>query len=178
MIPASCRVTPDEKLRDAVEKIQSSGLDPIPVAEDGRLVGVLREADIQALAQRDGLATGQRQVRDAMSTDLFSVRAEQEASEALHAVERDPRARELSRVPVVDGAGRLVGMVSLRDLQGHDVDVDEPTTAVSDVESIESLVDFEKDRVGYMSDASFPASDPIPPPSTMGPCPDEEGGRQ
>jgi hypothetical protein len=40
---------------------------------------------------------------------------------------------------------------------------------VEDVESISELVRFEEDPVDFMNDASFPASDPIPPPTSVGP---------
>jgi CBS domain-containing protein len=174
MLPISATVQPDDALRDASDKIRSSNLDPIPVCEDRRLVGTLRESDIVALAERYGLATGMRRVREALRGEVFSLRADEDVSEAVDALQSDPRAKDLSRLPVVDGEGRLVGLVARRDLCQHDAGEAEPETAVSAVESISSLVNFDEDRVDFMSDASFPASDPIPPPSTMGPCPEEQ----
>ena len=174
MIPVSATVRPDDLLRDASEMIRSSNLDPIPVSDGGRLVGMLREQDIIALAARYGLATGMRSVREALTQDAFTLRADQDVSEAVDAVERDATARELARLPVVERNGRLVGMVALRDLCQHDVEETEPVTAVSDVQAISNLVDFDDDRVDFMSDSSFPASDPIPPPLAMGRSPDEQ----
>jgi hypothetical protein len=67
----------------------------------------------------------------------------------------------------------LVGMVSVDALHDHDREADEGTFAVDDVASIDQIIDFEEDPVEYMSDASFPASDPVPPPSTLGPDHDD-----
>jgi hypothetical protein len=49
-------------------------------------------------------------------------------------------------------------------------DAPNPVDAVEAVESIDSLVSFDDDRVDYMSDESFPASDPPPPPTRLAPA--------
>lgn len=46
-----------------------------------------------------------------------------------------------------------------------------------DIDPIENLFDFSEDPVDYMSAGSFPASDPLPPPSSLAPShtsPDEK----
>jgi CIC family chloride channel protein len=40
--------TPDETLQQALEKITSAGVSQLPVVEDGKLIGTLRECDVTA----------------------------------------------------------------------------------------------------------------------------------
>jgi hypothetical protein len=47
--------------------------------------------------------------------------------------------------------------------------VDTEQHAYTDVVPIEDLFDFVEDRLDYMGAESFPASDPLPPPSAITP---------
>ncbi len=164
MIPVVGHVEPDMTMRDAAERMKSLNLSPMPVVENDRVVGLLTEKAVMELAATDGLAAGSHHVRDIMSTEVVCCSAGQEVADALrHLDEGSP-----ARVPVIDDEKRLVGIVSFADLRKRERLESGEETAVSDVESISDLVDFDDDRVDYMSDSSFPASDPIPPPTTLG----------
>lgn len=169
MSPIAESVHPDDPLRDASEKMKALELDPMPVTEGNRLVGVLTAEGVQACAQKAGLGAGAIPARDAMSTSITSVTADESAHDALARLQPDVRDNRRARLPVVDGSDNLVGSVTVDTLRRHVEEPGEGVAAVFAVESISSLVDFDQDRVDFMSDESFPASDPIPPPSSLAP---------
>lgn len=170
MIPIVSSVQVDASLRDAAEKMKALNIDPLPVCDEDRLVGVLTEQALIDRAERDGLGVGSQLVSDVMTTDTVCCFADQDVSAALKEIEGEPS----TRMPVIDQDHHLVGIVSLEDLRKGERIVNGEVSAVSDVESIDDLVHFDDDRVDFMSDASFPASDPSPPPTTLGSSRDED----
>lgn len=164
MLPSVGHLEPDGSLRDAAEQLKALNLDPMPVVEGGRVVGVLSEGELAEYAARQGLAAGSAHVRDVMSRDVTCCRADDD----LHATLARLGNETNRRFPVVDADSKLVGVVSVTDLRARAQTVAGEVDAVSDVNAIESLVQYDEDPVDFMSDASFPASDPIPPPTTTG----------
>jgi CBS domain-containing protein len=175
MLPLAESVHPEDSLRDATARMKALEIDPMPVTENGRLVGVVTGAAIQQRAEQAGLGAGAVPVREVMS-QATGAQTGESVEEALKHVEPVLGGNLSARIPVTDEAGNLVGLVAVDALRRHaGEEVDEGVAAVFAVESISSLADFDEDRVDYMSDESFPASDPIPPPSTLGPN-ETEGG--
>src|SRR5579872_6601481 len=169
MIPVVGSIEADSTLRDAAETIKALNIDPIPVVHDGRVVGVMSEQDLGEVAKRELLATGSQRVRDVMSTEVACCSPDEDVQSAIESLAQQGCSNDSARVPVVDASRHLVGIVSLEDLRKRAEIVEEDVTAVSDVESIASLTHFDDDAVDFMSAESFPASDPLPPPSTVGP---------
>lgn len=171
MTPFAESVHPDDLLRDAFEKMKALDLDPMPVTEGDRLVGIMTSAEVAAKAAESGLSTGKVPVRDVMSGVPTCIRADEDVDRALQAMLAGGESGGFGRLPVVDSSGNLVGTVAREALKrGHeDEQVSEGTAAVFDVESISSIANIEVDPVEYMNDESFPASDPPPPPGAFGP---------
>ena len=171
MTPLVESAHPDDTLRDAAEKMKALDLDPLPVTEGKRIVGCVTHDEVNQAAAQEGLGAGSMPVRDIMTSDVTCLRSDIDVREALDQIGHDPEARTFSRLPVVDEQGELVGSVAVESLRRR-LQQEEPdagVAAVFGVESVSSLADFDSDRVDYMSDESFPASDPLPPPSTLGP---------
>lgn len=168
MIPVVDSVTPETTLREASEKIKALDIDPLPVCEDGRIVGLVTEQAMMARAAQDLLATGSVPVSDVMDREVVCCSLTESVSEALGHLEDALHGQARGRVPVTDSEGKLAGIVSLADLRTHATDRDAGESAVEDVASVDQLVQFSDDRVDYMSDASFPASDPPPMESPEG----------
>jgi CBS domain-containing protein len=176
MTPLVESVGPDDTLRDASEKMNAFDLDPLPVTESGRLVGVLTHAALTQRAAQDGLAAGSTKVRDVMSNHTVCVQQDMDVSGALDQLGNDAETRRFSRIPVIDARGELVGSVTVETLRQRlqaDEAPNEGEAAVFGVESVSSVRDFNEDRVAFMSDESFPASDPMPPPTALGEHDDE-----
>ena len=87
------------------------GLIPV-VGREGQIEGVITDRDITMAALTQGQRLYDLPVENAMARQVLVVRPD----ESVEAVERLMRNGQVRRVPVVDNAGRPVGMVSLNDL--------------------------------------------------------------
>lgn len=128
MTHAVVAVGPTASFREIVETLEKWQVSALPVLEgDGRVVGLVSEADllpkegrrdlVPTMAVRgreldDALKASGTLARDLMSSPAVSVHADAPLAEAARAMAR----RRLKRLPVVDGEGHLVGIVSRIDL--------------------------------------------------------------
>lgn len=80
--------------------------------KDGKLVGVVTDRDACISAFTQGKALHQVPVTLAMSKQIYSAKAE----DSLGAAEHLMRGKKIRRLPVVDAAGKPVGMISMNDL--------------------------------------------------------------
>jgi IMP dehydrogenase len=108
MILNPIKLSPDASLREAVtlmSRFKISGL-PIVDAED-RLVGIITNRDLQFERSLD------RPVRDAMTgTGLITA----PAGTTLEEAERILGEHRIEKLPVVDGNGRLKGLITVKDI--------------------------------------------------------------
>jgi CBS domain-containing protein len=105
-------VAPDTTVREAVEYMCANHIGSVVATRADQPVGILTERDVMTrvvLQRRDPAAT---LVEDAMTKKLICVRATTRLAHA-RAVMTEHHCRHL---PVLDGAGRLVGLVSIGDL--------------------------------------------------------------
>lgn len=127
-------VRPDAPLKEVAETLARTGVAGVPVVgEGGKVEGVVSEKDFLALMGGEGaggfmgivseclkgkgcVAVPARKMaaRDIMSSPAVTVREETALTE-IAAVFTE---RGMNRVPVVDGEGRLVGIVSRADVVG------------------------------------------------------------
>jgi CBS domain-containing protein len=84
----------------------------LPVVENERVVGMITDRDACMAAYIQGRRLDQIEVRVAMSRNLYSCDPDATPAEA-EAVMTEHQVR---RLPVVDGDGRLLGIVTLADL--------------------------------------------------------------
>ncbi len=88
----------------------------LPVlSHDGHLVGLITDRDVCMGAYTTGKALHETTVDSAMSCRAVACRAH----DSLHAAEELMRAHQVRRLPIVDDAGRLVGLLSIDDLVAH-----------------------------------------------------------
>ena len=99
-------------LRSAAEKLLGRDVGPLPVCEDGHVVGMLTDRDIVVRAISRGLDPSTTRVTEAMSDGASSCREDDDVGQVLNRMERE----QVRRFIVVDPAGLLVGIVSLGDL--------------------------------------------------------------
>jgi CBS domain-containing protein len=106
-------VRPDETLQRAAQVMDELNVGALPVCdEDDGLVGIITDRDITVRATAAGLAPAATPVAAVMTGHARCCTGEQLVSEAM-AQMADVQIR---RLPVVDGARRVVGIVSLGDL--------------------------------------------------------------
>ena len=102
---------PTLSVRNAAQRMTEKNIGAAAVVESGKLAGVFSERDIMARVVAKGLDPDGTTVGVVMSKDLVVAEPNDELFDALQKM-YSIRARHL---PVVDN-GKLVGMVSLRDL--------------------------------------------------------------
>ncbi|HJV21702.1 MAG TPA: CBS domain-containing protein [Holophagaceae bacterium] len=109
--PVSCRV--DANLSEVAGLMWEHDCGLIPVLDEaGKVIGVITDRDIcMALATRNVRASA-LQAREVMAAPVHTVHPEDSLSLAM----RYMRQYQVRRLPVVDGLGRLLGVLSLNDL--------------------------------------------------------------
>jgi CBS domain-containing protein/anti-sigma regulatory factor (Ser/Thr protein kinase) len=98
-------LSPDMSLEDAKTILKSRRISGAPVVEEGNLVGMLSMSDILAALENGKLDAS---VREVMSSQVKTVSQDSYLIEAVNRL----GSRGFGRLPVVDGSGRLVGIVT------------------------------------------------------------------
>jgi CBS domain-containing protein len=107
----TCRA--DQTLNDAARIFWDHDCGTVPVVDaDGKLVGMLTDRDVCMSAYFRGDGLRNLWIGDAMARRVLSTRPEDALEEALDLM----RTHQIRRLPVVDGDGRVQGILSLSDL--------------------------------------------------------------
>ena len=108
-------IHPQASAQEAAQLLDEKRISGAPVVDvDGKIIGIITEADIISKVDRDGLC-----VADIMSQNVIAIDEETPVSEIAALLTE----RKIKRVPVVCD-GKLVGIVSRADIvhavaQGH-----------------------------------------------------------
>ena len=114
--PACC--TPQTKLADVAKMMLDNDCGEIPVVADKesrKPVGVITDRDIVIRTLARGADPTQKTAGDCMTTPAVTVTPEMSLVECCDVMERE----QIRRVPVVDGDGRICGIVALADVAMH-----------------------------------------------------------
>ncbi|MFB6142664.1 MAG: IMP dehydrogenase, partial [Halorientalis sp.] len=98
---------PDQTVREVDEMMDREGVSGAPVVDDDReVLGIISGTDI-----RPYLEVGERdEVREAMTDEVITAREDVTPREALELMYE----HKIERVPIVDGANRLTGLVTMQ----------------------------------------------------------------
>lgn len=107
-------VSPDMSVQDAAVCMAELDVGALLVGTSGAVEGILTDRDILLRVVVDGLDPSSVKVREVMSSSLFVCREDDEAESAVQRMTE----HQIRRMPVVDEAGGLVGIVTLGDLTG------------------------------------------------------------
>ncbi len=108
-------INPGASVQEAAQLLDQKRISGAPVVDpDGKIIGIITEADIISKVDREGLC-----VIDIMSHDVIAVDEETPVNEIAALLTE----RKIKRVPVVE-KGKLVGIVSRADIvhavaEGH-----------------------------------------------------------
>jgi CBS domain-containing protein len=112
MTEASVTESAHDSLRAAAERMWRQQTGSLIIAEDGHLIGIVTERDLLRAVALGG-DPDKTSVDDAMTTEVFTVPPDMPIQEAA----REMAARWIRHLPVVE-AGKLLGVVSMRDVTG------------------------------------------------------------
>jgi CBS domain-containing protein len=124
-----------DSLERAARIMWETDLGFLPVVTgDHRLVGVITDRDICMAAYTRGTSLYGQPVTSAMSSATITCTIHDDAREIEHRM----ATHQIRRLPVVDDAGRLIGVVTLSDfarasLCGHDLSSRGPTWVLAEI---------------------------------------------
>lgn len=102
---------PNATVAEAAKVMAQEDVGPVPIVEDGRLVGIVTDRDIVVRVVAEGRDPNATRVKEIASTDLVTVSPDDDLDEALNLLAE----RQVRRLPVVEG-DRLVGIVAQADI--------------------------------------------------------------
>lgn len=110
-----------DSVRQAVSRMRERGIRHLPVLDARkRLIGIVTDRDLRqvvldaAIGRADADRLGDLDVREVMTWGVVTVTAATDLCEAAQVM----REQQLGALPVVDPAGRVVGMLTEHDLIG------------------------------------------------------------
>jgi CBS domain-containing protein len=107
---------PQDTLEIAARLMAEHDVGAIPVCDGDALVAMVTDRDLVVRGMAMGLNSQSTPISKVMSQDISSVEEDADVSEVFE----EMSSRQIRRMPVVDGAKKLVGIVSLGDLAVKD----------------------------------------------------------
>ncbi|MCC6887479.1 MAG: CBS domain-containing protein [Hyphomicrobiales bacterium] len=109
-------VGPDTPLAELAKLMRDHDIGSIPIGENDRLIGMVTDRDIvcKGLA-RDDFDAGRAKARDVMTAGIHCCREDDDLSKAVRHMEH----LQVRRLPVINRAGRMVGILSLGDISQY-----------------------------------------------------------
>jgi len=108
MILSPITLTPDRKVRDALEMMRNYSISGVPIVDNGKLVGILTNRDLRFEPNQD-LAVSKVMTKDNLVTASRGTTLEE--------AEKILQNHKVEKLPVVDKKGMLVGLITFKDIQ-------------------------------------------------------------
>lgn len=128
---------PDTPLSQVAELMETANIGAIPIVDGDRLVGMITDRDIVVRAVATAKDPRAMPSREISSGQLVTVGPDQDLSDALQLMAE----HQVRRLPVVDDASRIVGVVSQADiaLEMKDKSVGEMVAEISEPQGTRQL---------------------------------------
>ncbi|HEY8568763.1 CBS domain-containing protein [Microbulbifer sp.] len=104
--------TPDTPLWKVAQLLRDHDVGAIPVGENDRLIGMVTDRDIVCRGLAEGGDMREMTAGDVMTEGIEYCYADENMQEAIDHMEQ----MHIRRLPVIDGAHRMVGMLSMGDI--------------------------------------------------------------
>jgi CBS domain-containing protein len=111
--PACCE--PGENVTRVAALMKRENVGSVPVVdghETRQLIGIVTDRDLVVNVLAEGRDVQRSMVRDAMTPNPVSIREDEDVEAAVRLMAE----RQVRRMPVVDGSGRLVGIIAQADV--------------------------------------------------------------
>jgi len=103
---------PEATVLEVAERMTTERIGAMVVMDDGRLVGIISERDIVGRVVAKRRAPDTTKVSEIMTTHVVTITSGESNDEALERMHRG----KFRHLPLVDRAGRVIGMLSIREL--------------------------------------------------------------
>jgi CBS domain-containing protein len=108
-------ISTEATVQEAARKMDDENVGALPICDGGQLVGIVTDRDIVVRSISAGRDPSTTPIRDVMTAPVIYGLDEQSVEEAAEIMKRHP----IRRLPVLDHAHRLVGMITADDLIGE-----------------------------------------------------------
>jgi CBS domain-containing protein len=98
-------------LQEVAQLMREGDMGAMPVVENGKLIGIVTDRDIVVRAIAEG-RDAQTQIGDVMTTEIFSAKEDDFAFEAIRLMGD----KQIRRIPVINEAGELAGIIAMADI--------------------------------------------------------------
>lgn len=105
-------ILPSASLRDAAQKMRDFNLGSLPVAEDGKLLGMITDRDICCRGIADGFDPVRTEVREIMTRDVNFCFSDDTVTHAVRQMEE----HHIRRLAVLNHDKTMAGFLSVDDL--------------------------------------------------------------
>lgn len=105
-------IAPTDSIREAAHRLDRFNVGALVVLDGARVAGLLSERDIIRKCIGQDLSPETTTVAQAMTADPVTVQADEGLAEAIRHME----AGHFRHLPVLDGAGTCIGLLSIRDI--------------------------------------------------------------
>ena len=123
------KAQPDTTLEEIAMMMKTENTGAIPVVDENELIGIITDRDIVVRCIADGGDPAGTTAEDIVSEDVETIDPDSEADEALELMSQ----KQIRRLPVVNTAGDLVGMVSIGDLAVKPGDAEESGRTLQEI---------------------------------------------
>ncbi|WP_397412477.1 CBS domain-containing protein [Polaromonas sp.] len=123
-------LTPSDTVASAAQAMDKLNVGVIPVCEGDKLLGMVTDRDLVVRAVAQGL-DGNTPLAKVMSAKVHTARETDDLDKVL----ADMAAKQIRRLPVVDGANRLVGIVSIGDIAVKGQDEEDVGQSLAEISS-------------------------------------------
>jgi CBS domain-containing protein len=121
-------ISPDATIRQAAQKMREGDFGMMPVAENDRMIGAISDRDIAIRAIAAGKGPDSS-VREVMSEGIAWAYEDDSVEHAAEIMSEHP----VRRLPVVNRAKRLVGIVALGDFAVESSDLEPTVEALAEI---------------------------------------------
>jgi predicted transcriptional regulator len=105
-------VPPDMPVLKIAKKMRDEDIGAVPVGENDKLIGMVKDRDIACRALADGKDIAALTARDVMSKPILYCQADEDVQDAVRIMET----KKIRRLPVINAKKRMVGMLALGDI--------------------------------------------------------------
>lgn len=121
-------------IHEAVKLMVQKKIGAVVVLEDGRAAGIFTERDLMAKVVLDRIDPDKTTVAEVMTSPVLTVTPDTKPQDALQLM----RERHIRHLPLADAAGRVLGMLSIRDLMAEQID-----ELKSEVQGLENYASYD-----------------------------------
>lgn len=105
-------LAPEATLRQAAQEMASHDFGFLPVAEEGKFLGVITDRDMVIRGIAKGLNPDETKLSDVLTHDFFSIFEDEDLKQAAESMEE----HQIRRLVVLDRDNHITGILSLSDI--------------------------------------------------------------